>query len=752
MLKPRSATIYARIFIGMSIFIFIVFNLSFYLQGERIRTEIRDQISLSADNEIIQNIALTQSHLHALVEELQQWDEIKQQLMDGSYYYYWRDQHLKQTPYFQPYYDQIELYRPNGQRVSPLQTRQYKQTDFLPATITPEQPESLLLDNNNQVHYRLFAPINSLDSPPQLIGYVGVSVQLIPAMLDHGQFFFTQKASLGFDNRVFDQQDDMPASRLISGLTYSAVNNPVNEYMWQLIESFIVQTALILALFAWLFFWLFSRFMQKPLLSMIEYVHLITSDPEHVHPPKPNEFLIRDFFHIKQAIYQFFEELSHAQAQLNAQNLQLFQQTRQDSLTGVANRRAFEEAWHSVIQRAPTECAFVLFDCDFFKALNDTHGHEIGDQIIRISAQTIDEHLPPNIALYRIGGDEFCIIIEDQAPHLVKEMISDCLAALKAYPFAQLGVREDVTFSVGISSSTPDIDTQLPELPKQADVAMYRAKQSHHDKIQFYNHDMAHDMESALLRSDLLHHVLNSIYTGQDLKMHFQPIIDVHTGAVYYESLIRMQQADALIYPNDIFAVVNRRRLETTLDQQVLNTIIDLFEHHHIPPHTGISINISGKTLLQTDVLALLTPLIPFTRQYKVVIEVTETSLIEHFDYVGKQLSQLRSHGFFIALDDFGSGYSSIRYLANMPVDIIKFDMSLLRALENGDSKTQTIITSTAQMILSAGYQLVVEGVETEQQLHLVTSLGATHVQGYLLGKPNAEFLAASWPTKQNST
>jgi EAL domain-containing protein (putative c-di-GMP-specific phosphodiesterase class I) len=154
-----------------------------------------------------------------------------------------------------------------------------------------------------------------------------------------------------------------------------------------------------------------------------------------------------------------------------------------------------------------------------------------------------------------------------------------------------------------------------------------------------------------------------------------------------------------------------------------------------------VSINISGKTLLNTDLITLFSPFLPYINNYKIVIEVTETSLIEHFDYVSNVLQQLRKLGFLIALDDFGSGYSSIRYLANMPVDIIKFDMSLLRALENGDTKTQAILYATANMIVAAGYQLVVEGVETEAQVQLTKQLGASHIQGYYFGKPSPNFI-----------
>lgn len=121
------------------------------------------------------------------------------------------------------------------------------------------------------------------------------------------------------------------------------------------------------------------------------------------------------------------------------------------------------------------------------------------------------------------------------------------------------------------------------------------------------------------------------------------------------------------------------------------------------------------------------------------MIEITETSLIDHMDYAKKVLNHLRDAGFLIALDDFGSGYSSIRYLAHMPVDIIKFDISMTQALAGNDLKTHNIIKTTAEMILNSGYDLVLEGIEDNDTLERAKKVGATHIQGYLIGKPSAK-------------
>jgi len=744
-IKPRSANFFARLFVGIGLIIFILINLSFFYKGKEIKQTVELQAEQASQHEIAVGVNETLLHLEQLATELSAWDEVRQQLSDSSYYFYWRDQSLKQSSYFQSYYTQVELYYADGKRIAPLSKSNMKQQNFLPNLISGTPKNHLILDNQNSVHFLQFKPIYETGST-QLMGYVGISSNFISALFSHAQLIFTQKNSIQFDGSQFNNHSNLPEDQLLNNLVYLPIDNPINEYLWQLITSFMSQTTIIILLLASIFFWLFSRLIHRPLVSVIQYLQLLKDNPETLQKPQKTSYPVKEFGEINQSIYQFHHELQHAQIQLNEQNALLWTQSRRDGLTNVFNRRAFDEAWLQALKQPHHLFAFVLFDCDFFKALNDTYGHGVGDEVIRISAQTISENLPNHLPVYRIGGDEFVVMIENHDATQVKDIVKHCLTALTNYSFSQIAIREKLSFSVGVSMISPDIDYPLTDLPRQADIAMYKAKQSHHDKIQFYCHLMENDADTVLLKNNLLNTVLSAIHTGQYIEMNYQPIVSLTNNELYYESLIRISTPQERIFPNDIFTVVNRRRLEVALDKQVIQKTLQAFINSSLPAGTGLSINLSGKTLLQSDLLALLSPFLPYIHDYKIVIEVTETSLIEHFDYVGALLSQLREQGFLIALDDFGSGYSSIRYLANMPVDIIKFDMSLLRALEQGDAKTQTILLSTANMIRAAGYQLVVEGVETEAQIELCKQLGATHAQGYLYGKPNPAFLMPATP------
>jgi diguanylate cyclase (GGDEF)-like protein len=740
MIKPRSANFYARLFVGVGLMIFILINLTFYYESKSIKKTVDQQVWQASWEEVTHGANDTHKHLEQLANEVSNWDEVRQQLSDASYYFYWRDQNLRQSAYFQAYYDQIELYHADGRRLAPISKSNSKERNFLPANIAVNKENYFILDDQNTVHFLQFKAIYDADST-QIIGYIGISSNFLSALLAHTQFFFTKKSSIQFDGAQFDKQGNLSENQLINSLIFLPIDNPVNEYLWELILSFMTQTTIIMLLLASVFFGLFSRLIHRPLLNVIDYVNRLKANPQQ-QAEQYHYYPIKEFGEINHAIYQFNQERHDTQAQLNAQNALLWTQSRRDGLTNVFNRRAFDEAWSQAMMQKHHLFAFVLFDCDFFKALNDSYGHEVGDEVIRITAQTIQENLPEQHPVYRIGGDEFAVLIDNLDATQVKGMIQRCLKALTDYPFSQITIREKLSFSVGISMITPDIDYPLAELPRQADIAMYKAKQSHQDKIQFYCSQMEQDADTVLLKNNLLNTVLDAIHTGRYIEMHYQPIVSLHDQHVYYESLIRLNTPTERIFPNDIFAVVNRRRLEVELDKQVIDKVLQSFINKRLPTGTGVSLNLSGKTLLQSDLLTLVSPFLPFVFDYKIVIEITETSLIEHFDYVSALLTKLRAQGFLIALDDFGSGYSSIRYLANMPVDIIKFDMSLLRALEHGDSKIQTILLATANMITAAGYQLVVEGVETRAQVALAKQLGASHIQGYLYGKPSPTFNA----------
>ena len=190
-----------------------------------------------------------------------------------------------------------------------------------------------------------------------------------------------------------------------------------------------------------------------------------------------------------------------------------------------------------------------------------------------------------------------------------------------------------------------------------------------------------------------------------------------------------------MIGAGEIFPVAENLFLEAELDLAVLKKIEDDLKNKLIPSATGVSINFSAAVFSQPDLIQRLLPLKAYLADYAIIFEVTEKTLIADLNMVSMKLNELRHHGFEIALDDFGTGYSSIRYLANMPIDIVKFDISMTRQL-TAEDRARAIISGTAEVILKAGFKLVAEGIENVELQNLVIDMGATHMQGYALGKP----------------
>ncbi|WP_127470261.1 bifunctional diguanylate cyclase/phosphodiesterase [Thiomicrorhabdus aquaedulcis] len=695
-----------------------------------------EQAQIAAEQEVKAALSFTTHKINQELKAIADWDEVHQQFHDSSYYFYWHDERLKESGYFKPHYDQLELYTAERRLLTPASPNSQSHLT-LPLHIKDTTP-TVVFKPNAETHLNVFEPIYER-STQKILGYVGISIDLLPTLLSDNTFYFTNKSSLHFNG-----DGQVPLSTILQYTQFFPVSNPVSDHLWQLIETFLTESALLLLIAATMFLFIFNHMINKPLQVLSAYLQRLKTHPSETHTAPTNTFLLQEFEDLKHSLHTYHRDLQHTQHALDQQNLLVWDQARRDALTNIYNRRAFDEAWHDILTHYashPVNIAFILFDCDFFKALNDTYGHEIGDEVICITASTIQQSLPIDCSVYRIGGDEFAVITQDKSADETLAIATQCLNALNEANFYSIGIKEKLSYSIGIStvnSSDGAVDQHvLSSLPRQADIAMYKAKQSQQHKIQFYHHTLdqeAHGMVSNVV----VNAVVDAIHTGHNIVMHYQPICSVMDGKIYYESLIRIRQpnSDVLIYPNDIFAVVTRRRLEVEIDTQVIHQILQALQSGVISQNTGVSVNISGKTLLQPFFIDLFKPFIPFLALHKIVIEITENILIDHMEYAQEVLSTLRSQGFLIALDDFGSGYSSIRYLANMPVDIIKFDISMTRAL-SGDDKTRNIIASTADMVRRSDYELVMEGIEDYAMLELAKKAGATHVQGYLLGKPD---------------
>jgi diguanylate cyclase (GGDEF)-like protein len=733
LIQPVKVYFTVLVIIGLLMLTLLIGNL--YYQTQSIQTTLQQKNQLQAQEEMSFALEENLINLTSNLLELAEWDEIRQQIEDPTYYYFWHEDRLKDSPYFKKDYTQLEIYDHKKWLLMPSTTDSDAEKS-LPLYIKNEEP-IVIFSASKEAFLHMFEPVFEPDSKT-LLGYIGISVALHQSLLIEHEFSYIDPKSIRFTGT-----QPVPLSELTNYIQFDPITNSVSNDLWQLINNFTAYVIILLIISTILIVIIFQVLFSHPMQTLSSYVQQLKKQPKEASKITQHRFLIKEFEELKHSIHDYHRDLQTTQNALQTQYKIVWEQARQDALTNIYNRRAFDETWNKLVasfEYNPTNITFILFDCDFFKALNDTYGHEVGDDVIRITAKTIQSSLPKNISVYRIGGDEFAIILTKMAQHEAFDIAKKCLKSLKNYNFSGIGIKEKIAFSVGISHLehhlSKNLRNDLLNLPRQADIAMYKAKQSHQHKIQCYKSQLEQESLS-LVSNQVINTIVEAIHTGQYINMHLQAIHSVADDSIYYESLIRIQKQELLIYPSDIFSVVERRRLEVEMDTQIIKQVFSAFQKGLIPRNTGASINVSGKTLLQDNFIDLFQPFIPYLKDYKIVIEIIENTLIDHMEYAKTVLNTLRKQGFLIALDDFGSGYSSIRYLAHMPVDIIKFDMSMTLAL-GSDEKTKNIILATAKMVRDADYDLVLEGVETEEMLEKAKQAGATHIQGYLLGKPKS--------------
>ncbi|WP_044413877.1 EAL domain-containing protein [Thiomicrospira microaerophila] len=732
--KPIKAKWHMVVFLSASLGLYLFMFWYLYASAQQIRDQSSAQVYRAAQQELVAEVKRFIAYSEQEAQRLADWDEVRQQLSQPRYYFFWRNERVKVSHQWRPYFNELEIYDAQGRQLFQKGPND-PVSPFLPERVSPHASQFHFAQA--QLTHRVFIQVDQRQSG-QKIGYLGLNIDLVTWLKTQAQFQFIERTSLVAKPHFEGQALDVSAllAQPEQYIAFSVLVNPVDNYLWPLIQDFIRYVLLYAVLIAILFMLFFRYSLVRPLASLTGYLAELKNKPDQVVTYQASYF-VSEFEDLQASLSSYNRALVQAQEKIDAQRELAYQQSRTDALSGLANRRAFDEALDYLARRlsdSTVPIGFMLLDCDYFKAINDTYGHDVGDQVIRLTAKGLVETVPTTAQTFRIGGDEFAIVLAGLDADGLSDLAKRCLNHLKQMPFAALGIQERVQFSVGLSSAlTPKA---VDSLHKQADIALYNAKHSLHDKIQLFVSE-ALSAGKTLVSNERVATIMAALQTGEGIEMHLQPIVDAQQQTLYYESLVRIKTADGLIFPGEIFDVVNHRRLEVDLDLQVIQSLTQLIESGKVPVKTGVSLNLSPQTLLQLDLDKLLANLAQYTCKYKMVVEVTETTLITNMGLVSEKLETLRKLGFQIALDDFGSGYSSIRYLANMPVDIIKFDITLTHAL-NLDGKTRGIIESTATMIRQAGYQLVMEGIELPEQFESAKQAGATGFQGYHFGRPQA--------------
>jgi diguanylate cyclase (GGDEF)-like protein len=538
----------------------------------------------------------------------------------------------------------------------------------------------------------------------------------------------------------FEQTDKatLTFGELRQAVRYSLRDNPMSDAVSGLLSGAILNLGIILGVFALLLFPTLVLLIVRPLRAISMHIDRLKDSPgglmlENLGGALP----IAETEKIRESLNEYQTRLADVHSSLEEKSEELWAMVHHDALTGAKNRRAFDEFMQNLPQllgERDVGVCFALFDVNHFKAINDSYGHSVGDQVLKAIAGRINSVLHRGEELFRIGGDEFAVILLDCDESAALQIAERCHEKIVGYDFGKLGIREPLRISAGLASAHVDDVDDLQNLQWKADVAMYRAKRPGHANVVMFTEALARGSEG-LFSSWVNTAVFDAVTYGRGLVMHYQPIVDLDDGSIcHYEALVRIEQDGELIMPSNIFQVVEARRLEVELDRAVLRQVLVDLGAGRLKPGTGVSINLSGPSLVHEQVCSWLDEFKPFLKDYRVMIEVTETALITQIGLANENLSRLRQRGFEIALDDFGSGYSSLRYLASMPVDVVKFDISLVQGLQ--DETQRIMVTHLAQMILESDHQLVAEGIEDNATLEAARAAGFGRGQGYLVGRP----------------
>lgn len=401
-----------------------------------------------------------------------------------------------------------------------------------------------------------------------------------------------------------------------------------------------------------------------------------------------------------------------------------------DYLTGLPNRSLLEDRIRQTLlhcSRNNSRFAVLFLDLDKFKLVNDTLGHDHGDELLKLVADRLKSALRASDTVSRQGGDEFVILIDNIEHETDAAHVAQNILQLLSQPFSVLGRTVNTGTSIGISLYPRD-GTEPAQLIKNADAAMYHAKSNGRGNFQYFTESVNHKAVERLL----LENGLKTAIQTDEIELFYQPQLAADTHSIYGAEALARWKHPVLGYisPAKFIPVAEDCGLIHALGRFALFKAAETISKTRIP----IAVNVSAKQLARADFVqevqnAIDSPALRFNPNY-LTLEITESAFITNFYEASQQLSALKKLGVRLALDDFGTGYSSLAYLCKLPFDYIKIDKSFIS--EDNEPMLCAIIDMAYRLNMST----VAEGVETVEQQCKLTSLGCNIIQGYLFAKP----------------
>ena len=456
---------------------------------------------------------------------------------------------------------------------------------------------------------------------------------------------------------------------------------------------------------------------------------------------------------IIRSYYAAFSGLVESQIDLekqHAKTIELSDQNRElafcDALTGLSNRRAFFFHLDEAVARAKDNngrFAIAMIDLDGFKPVNDVHGHPAGDDVLIQASARLRDVLGPDVLLARLGGDEFGVILDSVSDAAELIWIGRELCETLNDPFEVGGGTVQLSASLGFATY-PAVARETNALFERADFALYYAKKNmpghpvlfaaHHETL--IRHDS--QIEQALRKADL----------ESELSIHYQPVFDLRSGILHSVEVLARWDNDVMgrVSPEMFFPVAEKTGLVGTLSTILFQKALKSMANW--PDNVVLSFNLSARDIVLTDMAHWLIDQIKFfgIDPGRLTFEVTETALLRDFVSARASIRYLRRHGAKVALDDFGIGYSSLRYVHELEFDCLKVDRSFIEPIVTS-ARSQRIVKTVIDMCDNLGADCVIEGVETAEQRDEVLRLGGHLAQGYFFARPMAKI---DWNTLPN--
>lgn len=443
-----------------------------------------------------------------------------------------------------------------------------------------------------------------------------------------------------------------------------------------------------------------------------------------------------------------FEQLRISSQQLKAQQQQsqttIFQLAYSDTLTGLPNRRLFQDKLESAIaltKRTATCGALLFMDLDNFKSLNDTKGHAAGDLLLQEVAKRLKSCVRETDMVARLGGDEFVVILDDlHASEVVAAeqagRIATKISVLLHQPYQLNDWVHRSSVSIGVALFNNG-KTSSEELIRNADMAMYQAKKAGRNTVCFFDEAIQFEMmERSALEADLW----VGLSEGQ-FQVYYQLQVDAQQQPVGVEVLLRWQHpVRGLIYPSQFIQIAEQNGLIMPIGDWVIKTVctqLSAWQNNPLMQSLSASVNVSARQLQDYGLVEKIKVEIQKSGipPAYLKLEITESMALHDVEHTIHTLHQLKELGVGLSMDDFGTGHSSLGQLKRLPLDQLKIDQSFVRDLAV-DVNDKTIVQTILAMAQSMSLEVIAEGVETEEQRTILQTLGCQFYQGYLFGKP----------------